>query len=150
MDPLEDPRWASSRRKFESCRRAMGHTLDYANRLDLTSMTPRGELASTGYCLTNPGEDYVIYVPFDAWRIDSVRLLGRLTRPIRQVRWQFKQSVTVNLSSASGTLSVEWFNPSTGETRRGPAVQGGRSYCFTAPFRGDAVLHIRRETDQVG
>jgi hypothetical protein len=150
MDPLDDPRWNRSRRKFEACRQAMGHTLAYANRVDLTTMAPRNELASTGYCLARPDEDYLVYVPFDAWRVESVRFLGRLIRPIRKVRWQFRQSVTVNLSSASGTLLVEWFNPSTGETRRGAAVQGGRSYSFTAPFHGDAVLYIQREADQIG
>jgi hypothetical protein len=144
MDPFDDPRWSSSRPKFESCRRAMGQTLDYANRMNMATMTPQEELASTGYCLTNLSEDYLVYVPFDAWRIESVRFIRRLARPIRNLRWWFKQTVTVNLSSGSGTFLVEWFNPSTGETQKGTPVQGGRSYSFTAPFPGDAVLYIGR------
>jgi hypothetical protein len=142
MDPFDDPRWNSSRATFESCRRAMGHTLDYANRMNLTTMTPHGELASTGYCLANPGENYFVYVPFD--RIESVHLVGRLRGPIRNFQWRFKQKVTVNLSAASGAFLVEWFNPSTGETRNGAPVEAGGGYSFTAPFRGDAVLYLRK------
>jgi len=145
MDPFDDLRWSSSRPKFESCRRAMGHTLDYANRMNMATMTPQGELASTGYCLTNLSEDYLVYAPFDPWRIESIRFIRRLARPIRNLRWWFKQTVTVNLSSGSGTFLVEWFNPSTNETQKGTPVQGGRSYSFTAPFPGDVVLYIGRD-----
>ena len=150
MDPFDDPRWNSSRATVESCRQAMGHTLDYANRMNLTSMTPHGELASTGYCLADPGQDYFVYVPTDASSPESARLAGRLRSLIRNFRWRFKQTVTVNLSAASGELLVEWFNPSTGETLKGASVQGGGDYSFTAPFRGDAVLYLqKRGTDQV-
>jgi hypothetical protein len=64
-------RWSSSRPLFESCRRAMGHTLAYANRMNLTTTAPHGELASTGYCLANPGENYFVYVPLDGFRIEA-------------------------------------------------------------------------------
>ena len=26
-------------------------------------MAPRGDLASTGYCLANPGKEYLVYIP---------------------------------------------------------------------------------------
>ena len=42
MDPFDDPRWKSSRRNFESCRRAMGHTMAYANRMNLANMFRTG------------------------------------------------------------------------------------------------------------
>jgi hypothetical protein len=144
MDPLDDPRWKSSRPKFESCRRAMGHTLDYANRMNLASMAPHGELASTGYCLANPVENYFVYVPLDASSAESAHLVGWFRDPIRNLRWQFKQTVTVDLSASSGTFLVEWFNPSTGETREGAPVEGGGAHSFTAPFGGDAVLYLRK------
>jgi hypothetical protein len=107
-------------------------------------MTPHGELASTGYCLADPGQDYIIYVPFDGSSAGSGRLGGRLKGSIRNFQSHFKQTVTVNLATASGAFLVEWFNPSIGETRKGAPVEGGGDYSFTAPFRGDAVLYLRK------
>jgi Family of unknown function (DUF6298) len=144
MDPLDDQKWNSSRVIFESCRRAMGQTLDYANRMNLATMAPHGELSSTGYCLAGPGENYFVYVPFDVPDAELTRLAGSFRGPIRHRRWRSKQSVTVNLSAASGAFLVEWFNPSTGETQTRPPVEGGGAYSFTAPFSGDAVLYLRK------
>lgn len=56
MDP--DP-FDSSDYTREGVRRAMGHTLRYANRMNLKDMLPRGDLATTAYCLANPGEEYL-------------------------------------------------------------------------------------------
>jgi hypothetical protein len=52
------------------------------------------------------------------------------------------ETVKVDLSAASGALSVEWFNPATGEII---AVEttGGSIQEFTAPFSGDAILYIK-------
>jgi hypothetical protein len=51
--------------------------------------------------------------------------------------------VLVDLSAASGEImTVEWFNPATGETVPGEPVTGGNSQTFTAPFSGDAVLFV--------
>jgi hypothetical protein len=144
MDPLDDTRWRFSQRKFESCRRAMGHTLAYADQLNLATIRPHDELASTGFCLANPGREYFIYVPFEETRLESKRFTRKLRGLIRNFRWLFKQKVTVNLSAASGTFLVEWFNPSTGKTRRGPRVFGGKDYSFTVPFQGDAALYLRK------
>jgi hypothetical protein len=130
MDPFDDPRWKSSRRNSESCRRAMGHTLAYANRINLADMSPRGDLAASSYCLANVGQEYLVYVP-----------------SIRKLLWQSRPKTTVNLSGAPGTFLVEWFNPLTGQITEGPAVEGGNAVSLTAPFRGDAVLYIRRRAD---
>jgi hypothetical protein len=54
------------------------------------------------------------------------------------------ETVTVDLSQASGELDVEWFNPITGETIIAPKTSGGDREEFTAPFPGDAVLYIHR------
>jgi hypothetical protein len=74
-------------------------------------------LASSTYCLAVVGSEYLVFVPTGG-------------------------DVTVNLSGASGTRSVEWFNPSTGETVPGVSVAGGKSEQLTAPFSGPAVLYI--------
>ena len=84
MDPFDDPIWESSRPEFEFCRRAMGHTLAYANRMNLAAMTPRDDLASSGYCLANPGEEYLIYLPFEAHWLESARFVRRFKAPDQQ------------------------------------------------------------------
>jgi hypothetical protein len=51
---------------------------------------------------------------------------------------------TVDLSATPGSISVEWFNPSTGEVIPGDAVTGGTKRYFTAPFTGSAVLYLHQ------
>lgn len=101
-------------------RKYLGYTLTYANRMNLALMRPRADLCSTGYCLANPaasGAEYLVYLPFVS-------------------------SVTVNLSGVSGSLTVEWFNPTTGQTVAGGTTTGGASRTFAPPFGGDAVLYL--------
>jgi hypothetical protein len=103
----------------ESVRQAMGNTRLLAERMTLAAMTPRGDLASTGYCLANPGAEYLVYLPE-----------GR--------------AVSVDLSDTSGSFSVEWTDPVAGAVTSGDAVAGGERRSFTAPFEGGAALHLRR------
>jgi len=105
--------------EFESIRRAMGHTLSHANRMDLMSMVPRNDLSSSRYCLADPGKEYLIYLPDGG-------------------------EVIVDLSAASGAFTVEWFNPKNGEAISSEAINGGKSETFIVPFDGDAVLYIRK------
>jgi hypothetical protein len=95
----------------------MGHTLYYANRMDLINMVPCNDLSSSRYCLANPGEEYLIYLPDGG-------------------------EVAVDLSAVSGTFAVEWFNPETGEAISSEAIGGGEIEKLSAPFSGDAVLYI--------
>jgi hypothetical protein len=83
-------------------------------------MTPRNELSSSEYCLANPGHEYLVYLPEGG-------------------------EVTVDVSAAKGAMTVEWFNPRTGEKLAGVKVDGGAKRPFHAPFQGDAVLYLRRE-----
>ncbi|MEQ1824969.1 MAG: DUF6298 domain-containing protein [Pirellula sp.] len=101
-------------------RPAMGHTRAYAERMNLAAMTPRDDLASTQYCLANPGKEYLIYLPDGG-------------------------EVTVDLVAAKAPLAAEWFNPRTGERRAGNIVDGGAKRPFKAPLAGDAVLYLRSE-----
>ena len=86
--------------------------------MNLAAMTPCNDLASTQYCLANPGQEYVVYLPNGG-------------------------EVTVDLSAAPGALAVEWFNPHTGVVRKGGTAQGGTKRTFQAPEKGDWVLYIR-------
>lgn len=116
LDPYDSPNHAPD----ESIRWNLGYTLHYANRMNLAAATPQGDLASSGYCLANPvadGAEYLVYLPDGG-------------------------AVTVDLSASPGKLAVEWFNPSTGEKKHERMTTGGAERSFTAPFSGDAVLHI--------
>ncbi|MFQ6131678.1 MAG: DUF6298 domain-containing protein, partial [Armatimonadota bacterium] len=84
----------------EPIRRAMGHARAYADRMNLAAMVPRNDLASSSYCLANPGREYLVYLPTGG-------------------------EVTVDLSDAAGTLSVEWSDPRRGTAADRGAVEGG-------------------------
>ena len=64
----------------------MGDTLRYAQKMNLISMEPRGELTSTGYALANPGEEYLILQPNDSLEPLTVRLEAGGDRQARCVR----------------------------------------------------------------
>jgi hypothetical protein len=87
--------------------------------IEFWNMTPSDHLVTSGaaYCLANPGTDYVIYLPDGG-------------------------SVTIDLSDATGTLNVEWYDPKDGTYYDERTVIGGGRETFTPPFSGDAVLHI--------
>jgi hypothetical protein len=82
-------------------------------------MSPHDELASTSFCLADPGNTYVVYLPKGG-------------------------KVTVALRKATARFTAEWFNPSTGKTITGKPVAGGADREFTSPFSGDALLHLSR------
>jgi len=106
-----------SEEQWEEVRRALGATRRFAERMNLAAMTPRSDLASTQYCLANPGKEYLVYLPDGG-------------------------EATVDLSAASGTLKVEWFNPRTGAATDGGTAQGGSPRSFRAPDAGDWVLYL--------
>jgi hypothetical protein len=105
-------------------RAAMGHTRRLADRLNLATMVPHPELTSTHYCLADPGQAYVVYLP------EGVE-------------------ITVDLSATSGQFKVEWIHAANGNSRPGEEVAGGAQHSFKAPFGGDAVLYLRKEEGTV-
>jgi len=54
----EGPNW-------QRVRRNVTQTILYAQRLDLAKAAPHGDLSSTGFCLAQPGRQYVVYQPGD-------------------------------------------------------------------------------------
>jgi hypothetical protein len=101
----------------EALRRAMGHAVAWGRRVDLAAMEPRGELASTGYCLASPEHEYLVY-------LDGAR------------------EVTVDLAAAEGHMAVEWFETVEGAGRDGATVAGGDERTLRAPFE-NALLYLR-------
>jgi len=143
MDPLQDAEW-------EPVRKALGQTLLVSNSIDLATMVPRGDLASSGYCLANPGVEYLVYLPSDSHWLEprliewmkSSFFIWRFSWMPTYLRWILRLSVSVDLSQAQGPLQSSWFNPATGSFVPGDRVNGGSRVDFTAPFAGPAVLYL--------
>jgi hypothetical protein len=120
MDPYDgavlgkrfDPQWEPIRRNLGLARRLAG-------RMDPATMSPRNELASTSFCLADPGSSYLAYLPKGG-------------------------KMKVALGDAPTRFAVDWLNPATGKTTSGEPVAGGADREFTAPFSGDAVLCLLR------
>jgi hypothetical protein len=101
-------------------RRALGVSRKIANRVDLLHLVPSGQLASSGYCLAHPGEEYLVYVPDD-------------------------QPVTLDLEGASGKYHTTWYSALDGTELPGQVIRGGDSTRLSSPFQvGEAVVHLKR------
>ena len=121
MDPYDgvvlgkpfDPKW-------DPIRRSMGHTREYAQRIDLARAVPTTETASTKYCLEDPGQKYLVYRPAEGDEAFTVKL-------------------------PAGMYAYEWFNPTKGRRASVGSVQvSGGVREFQVPFAGDAVLLLSR------
>jgi Putative collagen-binding domain of a collagenase len=105
--------------RWDNVRDTMGYIRRYADRMDLAATVPHPELASTKHCLTQPGHEYLLYLPDGG-------------------------ATTVDLAAAPGTFLVEWMNPSDGKTSTVEAITGGAKRTLKAPFNGDAVLYLKK------
>lgn len=103
---------------WEAIRRNLGYARSFAMRMNLGSALPRGDLASSGYCLAVVGSEYLVFLPNGG-------------------------SATVNLAGVSGARTVEWLNPANGQTMIGATVNGGGNVTMRVPFSGAAVAYIR-------
>ena len=107
--------------KHDPARRAMGLARKLSERMDLISMTPQSDLASSEYCLANPGREYLVYRHRES-----------------------DKKITLNLKP--GKYSVEWINPSRGESIK---LQDYKSKTgtniFESPFNGSVILYLRKK-----
>jgi hypothetical protein len=102
---------------WDDLRSAMGATLTYANRMDLTAMSPQPSLSSTKYCLAHAGHEYLVYQPLGG---------------------------SFALSIAAGSYQFEWLRPSdTKIVDSGIVSLSDGSHSFAPPVRGDAVLYLK-------
>jgi hypothetical protein len=81
----------------EAIRWAMGYTRLFADRINLTEMTPQNDLISTAYCLAKQGSEYPAYQP---------------------------KSSPFTVTLAPGKYFYEWFNPATGKTVKTGRIAG--------------------------
>ena len=109
----------------------MGYARKYANKIDLADMTPHNESCSSRYCLANPGQEYLVYVPAPTgWRAWAL--------------WKslFHSKVKVDLTPAPASIKIEWFNTATGETQTSEMMTNESMQVFRSPFTVDSVLHL--------
>jgi hypothetical protein len=117
--------WGGACTPSPDIRSQMGYTRSYALRMNLANCVPSTSIANTGWCLADAGDAYLVFAPNGG-------------------------TITVNLSAASGSFDVEWFNPETGQASAGTDVTGGAVRTFNAPFGGQAVLFVHKPQDGDG
>lgn len=133
MDPWEPipdnmPGWwdgAVSRNQryywgWDPMRRNLGYARRIVQRMDLNHCHPHNELCTSGYCLANPGTEYLCVFPAGG-------------------------SEGLDLWQAPGTFAAEWLEPATGRIYPTGDIAGGRRHALKAPFSGLAVLYLRRK-----
>ncbi|MEN8230007.1 MAG: DUF6298 domain-containing protein [Bacteroidota bacterium] len=103
----------------EPIRKSLGYTLMFANRMNLISMKPEPDLASSTYCIADKGNEYLIYLPEG-------------------------QQVVVNLENVAGSFKVEWFDPGKGEILESGSIDGGSKLTLTSPLdTSDVLLYLK-------
>jgi len=99
---------------FEPIRRSMGYALGFAQRMNLNKCKP----AATGYCLSNPGRQYLVYQP--------------------------TAGDPVKLKLSPREYSFEWFDPDSGKTVTTGKIRGDekKETTFPNPVESGAVLYV--------
>jgi hypothetical protein len=103
-----------------SIRSAMGQTKLLADRLKLSTISPRQDLSSSGYCLTDLDSQWVFYTTTTT-------------------------SLSMNLKSTTNKFNVEWINPINGTKSSGGQINGGDSRSITPPY-APVVLNLIKVT----
>ena len=124
MDHYMDYRMGSPAQpdpKHDPARKAMGLARRLTDRVDLASLIPWSDLASTRFCLADPGREYLIYRPASG-----------------------PKKFTVTLKPA--TYSVEWIKTSNGNKVQSQDHQANAgNNTFVSPFDGPSILHLQKK-----
>ncbi len=136
MDPWADVRFAGTLgdtrddARWESVRRALGAVRRLADRIDLASLAPHPERASSGYALSDGRSELLAYWPPPGRGL-------RRWHP-KHVRWR------VDLPGTTARWEARWIDPVTetaGETR---IATGDSLTAWRMPTGGARILHLRR------
>ncbi|HTO08013.1 MAG TPA: DUF4038 domain-containing protein [Myxococcota bacterium] len=120
--------------EWDSVRQSLGVARALAERVDLATLEPSSELASSRFCLAQSGKEYLVLVPWDGG--PKRRWLAELFP-----RW-LASRVDVDLSGTAAALDVEWIDLQRGLLFPGGSVRGGGHVELREPFVGDAMLHL--------
>jgi hypothetical protein len=93
---------------------------EFMMRIPFWEMEPSDQLVTRGYAMSDPGEEYVVYLPNGG-------------------------SVGVNVQDAIEPLNVEWLDTETGQTLHAPPVDAQGWTDFTAPNSGSWVLYLHED-----
>jgi hypothetical protein len=102
-------------------RKSLGVTRRLAQRVNLAAMTPHEELASTKYCLAQPGTAYIVFLPDGG-------------------------EVALDLSGADARFNVEWIHPIDGTTTPADPIAGGGQRTLKSPHAGAAVVYLQSQS----
>ena len=96
----------------------------FADEIDLRRMVPSRNAASSGFCLHDPGREYLIYLPAGG-------------------------KVAIHVGALIRSFNVVWFNPNTGVRMNDAPSVSSTTWSLTSPFgAADCVLHLKsRGTD---
>ena len=123
MDFYMDARAGSPRMPvthWESIRRTVGFSCLVAGACDLRHMQPAPQLASSGYCLANPGVEYLVY-------LDE------------------QPQVEIDLTATEAPLTLRWFDLETGSFTSGESVEPGARVTLTADPVSRQIAHARAD-----
>lgn len=127
MDPLDGAIIAADPDvvDVDAIRRSMGETLAWAERIHLATMEPHGEMASSTYCLANPGNEYLVFVP--------------------------EQMNGVSVELPEGEYRFLWYDTEIySETDFESFTHPGGPTWKPKPFPANSVLHLVRILSQEG
>jgi len=120
MDPYDNAILAKGPADdWKPLRQSLGVARKLAERVNLAAMKPHDELASTRFCLAEPGAQYIVYLPDGG-------------------------EVTVDLSATKDRLDAEWIHPTEGTIAPAEQVPGGDKRTLKSPLTGPAVLFLRK------
>ncbi|MEM6430537.1 MAG: hypothetical protein AAF708_14955 [Deinococcota bacterium] len=97
-------------------RLSMGQTRRYAARLELGTLSPQPQLASSRYALASDRE-YLVFA-------------------------RGGDNITVNLENTPGQLNYEWFDWQADEVVSTGQVEGGSSVTIDKPISGSAIIYL--------
>jgi hypothetical protein len=117
MDTYDGKVLGKVRPQDEGPRRAMGAAIVLTRRMNLARATPQNALASTGYCLAEPGRAYLVFLPAGG-------------------------ECEVDLAAGRGQFAVEWRSADRSEPQAGAPVAGGGRRALQSTFAGPAVLFL--------
>ena len=103
-------------KRDELVRKALGQCLSFAEQMDLANMEPSLDVSTTGYCLANPGIEYLTFSP--GGKVFTIKLEGR-----------------------ASDYSLIWLNVETDTVFLG---QEAKSNTLKPPFEGPAVAHLKK------
>ena len=99
-------------------RKAMKLSAELAAKMDMSTMKPDSGITSTKFCLANPGQEYLLYVP--------------------------KEKTELDLTGVKGRFRAEWTHPTEGFVMKDHDYEGGKKQLLWCPFYGDAIVHLKR------